>query len=213
MDQIIGTVSNQFQAQQSCLQREIQEQVQSTNAHFAALAQQMQQLISTTTAAAVEPNPPTPRPPPVSSQFHCEEMRDIYIPNETLPETEQALAFGRPRAHIKPKPPSKDTTLNQSHHQRIPSTTTKFPARCPRDAHCPRSTHLDSQITLQMTIMIICNHSMTCGACPIAKKIAELKLLSTICIHLQSMDPQPTNASSTSSFASKTNSDTTHPIT
>uniref|UniRef100_A0A915HES5 Gag protein n=1 Tax=Romanomermis culicivorax TaxID=13658 RepID=A0A915HES5_ROMCU len=61
IDQIIGAVSNQFQAQQLHVEREIQEQVKSTNARFAALAEQMQQLISTTTAAAAAPNPPTPR--------------------------------------------------------------------------------------------------------------------------------------------------------
>uniref|UniRef100_A0A915I6U3 Uncharacterized protein n=1 Tax=Romanomermis culicivorax TaxID=13658 RepID=A0A915I6U3_ROMCU len=62
INQIIGTISNQFQAQQLCVQGEIQEQVQSTNAPFTALAEQMQQLISTTTAATVARNPPTPRP-------------------------------------------------------------------------------------------------------------------------------------------------------
>uniref|UniRef100_A0A915HMT5 Uncharacterized protein n=1 Tax=Romanomermis culicivorax TaxID=13658 RepID=A0A915HMT5_ROMCU len=41
------------------------------------------------------------------------------------------------------------------------------------------------------------------------KNIAELKLLSTICIPLQSTDPQQTSASSASSFTSKMNSDTT----
>uniref|UniRef100_A0A915KPD9 Uncharacterized protein n=1 Tax=Romanomermis culicivorax TaxID=13658 RepID=A0A915KPD9_ROMCU len=99
INQIIGTISNQFQAQQLCVQREIQEQVQSTNAPFTALAEQMQQLISTTTAATVAPNPPTPRPLPVTSGFHGEETHDFYIPNETLHETELALAFSRLPAH------------------------------------------------------------------------------------------------------------------
>uniref|UniRef100_A0A915L6G0 Uncharacterized protein n=1 Tax=Romanomermis culicivorax TaxID=13658 RepID=A0A915L6G0_ROMCU len=63
---------------------------------FAALTEQMQQLISTTAATTNTRNPPTPRPLRVSSGFHGEEMRDIYIPNETLPETEPAQVFGRP---------------------------------------------------------------------------------------------------------------------
>uniref|UniRef100_A0A915IAJ5 Uncharacterized protein n=1 Tax=Romanomermis culicivorax TaxID=13658 RepID=A0A915IAJ5_ROMCU len=52
IDQIIGTISDQFQAQQLHVQHEIQEQVKSTNVRFSPLAEQMQQLISTTTAAA-----------------------------------------------------------------------------------------------------------------------------------------------------------------
>uniref|UniRef100_A0A915I0A2 Uncharacterized protein n=1 Tax=Romanomermis culicivorax TaxID=13658 RepID=A0A915I0A2_ROMCU len=90
IDQIIGAVSDQFQAQQLCLQCEIQEQVQSINARFAALAEQMQQLISTTTLGAVAHNPPTPRPLLVTSLLHSEKHGDIYIPNETLRETEPA---------------------------------------------------------------------------------------------------------------------------
>uniref|UniRef100_A0A915HEM8 Uncharacterized protein n=1 Tax=Romanomermis culicivorax TaxID=13658 RepID=A0A915HEM8_ROMCU len=63
IDQIIGPLSDQFQARQLCVQCEIQEQVQATNACFRALAEQMQQLICTTAAAAVAPNnPPTPQP-------------------------------------------------------------------------------------------------------------------------------------------------------
>uniref|UniRef100_A0A915I910 Gag protein n=1 Tax=Romanomermis culicivorax TaxID=13658 RepID=A0A915I910_ROMCU len=112
IDQIIGAVSDKFQAQQLCVQGEIQEQVQSTNTHFAALAEQMQHLISTTTTAATARNPPTPRPLPVTSQFHSEETRDIYIPNKTLPETELALAFGRPPVHVQRKAPSTDTLYN-----------------------------------------------------------------------------------------------------
>uniref|UniRef100_A0A915I0Q6 Microtubule-associated protein Jupiter n=1 Tax=Romanomermis culicivorax TaxID=13658 RepID=A0A915I0Q6_ROMCU len=73
----------------------------------------MQQLISTTAAAAAARNPPTPRPPLVTSRFHGEETHDIYIPNETLHETEPALAFRRPPAHVKPKAPSTDTLYNK----------------------------------------------------------------------------------------------------
>uniref|UniRef100_A0A915IQI2 Uncharacterized protein n=1 Tax=Romanomermis culicivorax TaxID=13658 RepID=A0A915IQI2_ROMCU len=98
--------------QQLCVQYEIQEQVQSTNARLATLAEQMQQLISTTTAMAVACNLPTPRPPPVTSRFHCQETPDIYIPKETLHETEPALAFGRLPVHIKPEAPSMDTLYN-----------------------------------------------------------------------------------------------------
>uniref|UniRef100_A0A915J390 Uncharacterized protein n=1 Tax=Romanomermis culicivorax TaxID=13658 RepID=A0A915J390_ROMCU len=49
IDQIIGTISDQFSAQQLRIQCKIQEQVQTTNVRFAALTKQMQQLISTTT--------------------------------------------------------------------------------------------------------------------------------------------------------------------
>uniref|UniRef100_A0A915HWF9 Uncharacterized protein n=1 Tax=Romanomermis culicivorax TaxID=13658 RepID=A0A915HWF9_ROMCU len=110
IDQIIGTVSNQFQAQQLRVQCQIQEQAKSTNTRFAAQAEQMQQLISMTAAAAR--NPPTPRPLPVTSRFHSEKTQDIYIPNETLRETEPALAFGRLRVPVKPKAPSTDTLYN-----------------------------------------------------------------------------------------------------
>uniref|UniRef100_A0A915JVM4 Uncharacterized protein n=1 Tax=Romanomermis culicivorax TaxID=13658 RepID=A0A915JVM4_ROMCU len=80
--------------QQLHVQREIQEQTKATKACFAALAEQMQQLISTTAVATNLPNPPTPRQLLVSSRFHGEETRDIYIPNETLRETEPAQVFG-----------------------------------------------------------------------------------------------------------------------
>uniref|UniRef100_A0A915IBQ5 Uncharacterized protein n=1 Tax=Romanomermis culicivorax TaxID=13658 RepID=A0A915IBQ5_ROMCU len=59
--------------QQLRVQGEIQEQVKSTNTRFTALAEQMQQLISTTATTAAACNPPTPRPPPVTSRFLCEE--------------------------------------------------------------------------------------------------------------------------------------------
>uniref|UniRef100_A0A915ITL7 Uncharacterized protein n=1 Tax=Romanomermis culicivorax TaxID=13658 RepID=A0A915ITL7_ROMCU len=72
----------------------------------------MQQLISTTAAAIACNNLPTPRPMPVTSQFQGEEPHDIYIPNETLCETEPALAYGRPPAQIKPKAPSMGTLYN-----------------------------------------------------------------------------------------------------
>uniref|UniRef100_A0A915K999 Uncharacterized protein n=1 Tax=Romanomermis culicivorax TaxID=13658 RepID=A0A915K999_ROMCU len=72
----------------------------------------MQQLISTTAATTNARNLPTPRPPPVSSQFHGEETRDIYIPKETLRETEPAQVFGRPPIQIKPKASYADTIYN-----------------------------------------------------------------------------------------------------
>uniref|UniRef100_A0A915JMY0 Uncharacterized protein n=1 Tax=Romanomermis culicivorax TaxID=13658 RepID=A0A915JMY0_ROMCU len=73
-----------------------------------------------TTPAAAAHNPPTPRPPPMTSQFHSEETSDIYIPNKTLRETEQALAFGWPPAHVNSKVPSTDTLYNNefSHNAR-----------------------------------------------------------------------------------------------
>uniref|UniRef100_A0A915L655 Uncharacterized protein n=1 Tax=Romanomermis culicivorax TaxID=13658 RepID=A0A915L655_ROMCU len=120
IDQIIRTVSDQFQAQQLHVQGEIQEQVESTNACFTPLAEQMQQLISTTAAAAAAHNLPTPRPPPVTSRLHSEETHDIYIPMETLRETELAQVFGRPPVHVKPKALSTDTLYNNefSHTRR-----------------------------------------------------------------------------------------------
>uniref|UniRef100_A0A915I0Q7 Uncharacterized protein n=1 Tax=Romanomermis culicivorax TaxID=13658 RepID=A0A915I0Q7_ROMCU len=114
MDQIIGTIFDPFQAQQLRVQQEIQEQVQATNVCFAALAEQMQQLISTTTTTVAVPNnPPTPRPLPATSWFQRKEPRDIYITNDTFLETEPALAYGRPPAKIKLKVPSTDTSYNK----------------------------------------------------------------------------------------------------
>uniref|UniRef100_A0A915HHC6 Phosphate transporter n=1 Tax=Romanomermis culicivorax TaxID=13658 RepID=A0A915HHC6_ROMCU len=112
IDQIISAISDQFHAQKLRVQHEIQEQVKSTNARFAALVEQRQQLISTTTAAAAAHNGPTPKPPRVTSQFHGEETRNIYIPNKTLRETELAQVFGQPPVHVKPKAPSTDTLYN-----------------------------------------------------------------------------------------------------
>uniref|UniRef100_A0A915IAD0 Uncharacterized protein n=1 Tax=Romanomermis culicivorax TaxID=13658 RepID=A0A915IAD0_ROMCU len=40
------------------------------------------------------------------------ETQDIYIPNETLGETEPAQVFGRPPIHVKPKAPSTNTLYN-----------------------------------------------------------------------------------------------------
>uniref|UniRef100_A0A915IXP3 Uncharacterized protein n=1 Tax=Romanomermis culicivorax TaxID=13658 RepID=A0A915IXP3_ROMCU len=72
----------------------------------------MQQLITTNAAPAAVRNPPTPRPPPVTSRFHGDKTPDIYIPNETLCKTERAQVFGRPPIHVKPKAPSTDTLYN-----------------------------------------------------------------------------------------------------
>uniref|UniRef100_A0A915IVN0 Uncharacterized protein n=1 Tax=Romanomermis culicivorax TaxID=13658 RepID=A0A915IVN0_ROMCU len=55
--------------------------------------------------------------------------------------------------------------------------------------------------------MIIHSLGTTCQAHPTAKKIAKTRQLWTICTRLQSTDPQPTNASSASSFVLKTNLD------
>uniref|UniRef100_A0A915IG83 Uncharacterized protein n=1 Tax=Romanomermis culicivorax TaxID=13658 RepID=A0A915IG83_ROMCU len=67
--QIISAVSDQFQAQQLHVQREIPEQVQATNACFTALVEQMQPLISTTTTSAIACNNLlTSRPPLVTSR-------------------------------------------------------------------------------------------------------------------------------------------------
>uniref|UniRef100_A0A915JJN2 Uncharacterized protein n=1 Tax=Romanomermis culicivorax TaxID=13658 RepID=A0A915JJN2_ROMCU len=100
----------------------------------------MQQLISTTTTAAAARNLPTPRPPPLTSPFHSEETRDIYIPNETLHETELALAFGRPPAHVKPKAPSTDTLYNNEFPRNAhgeEETSCSAPQRCPQSAANP----------------------------------------------------------------------------
>uniref|UniRef100_A0A915KC53 Uncharacterized protein n=1 Tax=Romanomermis culicivorax TaxID=13658 RepID=A0A915KC53_ROMCU len=140
IDQIMGAISDQFQAWQLCVQGDIQEQAKSTNAHFTPLAEQMQQLISTTTAAAPARNPPTPRPLPVTSRFHPEERCDIYIPNKTLHETEPALAFGPPPAHVKPKAPSTDTSYNNEYSRnarREEETSCSAPQRRPQLAANP----------------------------------------------------------------------------
>uniref|UniRef100_A0A915JX44 Uncharacterized protein n=1 Tax=Romanomermis culicivorax TaxID=13658 RepID=A0A915JX44_ROMCU len=132
-DQIIGAVSDLPQDQQLRVQCKIQEQAKATNERFAALAEQMQQLILTTAAATNAHNPATPRPPPVSSWFHSEETQDIYIPNKTLSETEPAQVFGRPPIHVKPKAPSTDTLHNNKFsptaygEEELPHST---PQRC-----------------------------------------------------------------------------------
>uniref|UniRef100_A0A915KXS6 Uncharacterized protein n=1 Tax=Romanomermis culicivorax TaxID=13658 RepID=A0A915KXS6_ROMCU len=89
----------------------------------------MQQLISTTAAATNACNRPTPRPLPVSSRFHGEETRDIYIPNETLGETEPAQVFGRLPNQVKPKAPSRDTLYNNEF-----SSTARGKEELPRSA-------------------------------------------------------------------------------
>uniref|UniRef100_A0A915JL31 Peptidase A2 domain-containing protein n=1 Tax=Romanomermis culicivorax TaxID=13658 RepID=A0A915JL31_ROMCU len=209
IDQIIGAISDQFQAQQLRLLGEIQEQVQSTDAHFATLAEQMQQLISTTTAAAVAHNPPTLRLPPVTSWFHGEETHDIYIPNKTLHEAEPALAFGRPPADVKPKAPSMDTLYN---HEFSHTTLGEDEVSCAAPQQCPLPTVNPSGFSDYPPDNYY-NVGTTCHTGANVKKIDESKLLWTTCICLQSMDPKPINASSASSFASKMNLDTMRPIT
>uniref|UniRef100_A0A915KFP7 Uncharacterized protein n=1 Tax=Romanomermis culicivorax TaxID=13658 RepID=A0A915KFP7_ROMCU len=59
IDQIMSAISDQFQAQQLRVQREIQEQAKATNTRFAALPEQMQQLILTTAATTNAHNTPT----------------------------------------------------------------------------------------------------------------------------------------------------------
>uniref|UniRef100_A0A915KFA0 Uncharacterized protein n=1 Tax=Romanomermis culicivorax TaxID=13658 RepID=A0A915KFA0_ROMCU len=115
-------------AQQLHVQCQIQEQTKATNTCFATLAEQKQQLILTTAAATNACNPPTPRPPPVSSQFHREETQDIYIPNKTLHETKPAQVFGQPPIQVKPKAPSTDTLYNN-----------KFSHTAPGEEELPRS--------------------------------------------------------------------------
>uniref|UniRef100_A0A915JFY6 Uncharacterized protein n=1 Tax=Romanomermis culicivorax TaxID=13658 RepID=A0A915JFY6_ROMCU len=99
IDLIMDALSNQFQAQQLRVQREIQEQAQSTNMRFAAL-----------------------------------ETCNIYIPNKTLRETEPALAFGRPPAHVKPKALSIDTLCNNKFSCNTPGQdeiSPSAPQSCP----------------------------------------------------------------------------------
>uniref|UniRef100_A0A915I9I1 Uncharacterized protein n=1 Tax=Romanomermis culicivorax TaxID=13658 RepID=A0A915I9I1_ROMCU len=80
--------------QQLQVQCKIKEQAQVTNARFAAIAEQMQQLIATTTiSATARNNPLMPRPLPANLQFHCEELCDVYITNETFQETKLALTY------------------------------------------------------------------------------------------------------------------------
>uniref|UniRef100_A0A915JXL5 Uncharacterized protein n=1 Tax=Romanomermis culicivorax TaxID=13658 RepID=A0A915JXL5_ROMCU len=100
----------------------------------------MQQLISTTAAATAAWNPPTPRPLPVTSRFHGEETCDMYIPNETLHETEPALAFGRPPVHVKPKAPSTDTLYTNKfsrNTRREKETSCSAPQRRPQSVANP----------------------------------------------------------------------------
>uniref|UniRef100_A0A915L5G8 Peptidase A2 domain-containing protein n=1 Tax=Romanomermis culicivorax TaxID=13658 RepID=A0A915L5G8_ROMCU len=100
----------------------------------------MQQLISTTAAAAAAGNPPTPIPPPMTSGFHGEETRDIYILNKTLRETEPALAFGPPPVHVKPKASSTDTLYNNEFSRNTcgeEETSCSIPQRRPQPAANP----------------------------------------------------------------------------
>uniref|UniRef100_A0A915JYQ7 Uncharacterized protein n=1 Tax=Romanomermis culicivorax TaxID=13658 RepID=A0A915JYQ7_ROMCU len=140
IDQIIGPVSDQFQAQQLCVQCEIQEQTKATNARFATLAEQMQQLISTTAAATNARNTPTPRPSRVSSPFHGEETRDIYIPNETLRDTELAQIFGRLPIQVKPKGPYTDTLYNNK-FSRTARSEEDLPRPAPQRHQPPMANH------------------------------------------------------------------------
>uniref|UniRef100_A0A915IDK1 Uncharacterized protein n=1 Tax=Romanomermis culicivorax TaxID=13658 RepID=A0A915IDK1_ROMCU len=155
---MIGAISDLFQAQQLHLQCGIQEQVQSTKVRFAALAKQMQQLISTTTAAALaRNNPPTPRPSPVTSLFHSKEPTSIF-------QMKLSIKLNWLWSLVAPQ-----RTSNQRHHQQTPCTITNFPvmhaakmkspARRPKDTHCPQSTHLNSRTTHQRIIMITRNLS------------------------------------------------------
>uniref|UniRef100_A0A915HU07 Uncharacterized protein n=1 Tax=Romanomermis culicivorax TaxID=13658 RepID=A0A915HU07_ROMCU len=180
IDQIIGVVSDQFQAQQLCVQHEIQEQVKSTNARFAALAEQMQQLISTTTAAANARNPPTPRLPPMSSWFQGKETRDIYIPNETLGETELAQVFGGPPIQVKPEAPSTDRLYNNE-FSGTARAKKKHPVLHLKEASSQGQIPLVSRITRLTIITTTRILSTKCRAHLTAKKIVALKQLSTIC--------------------------------
>uniref|UniRef100_A0A915K2A4 Uncharacterized protein n=1 Tax=Romanomermis culicivorax TaxID=13658 RepID=A0A915K2A4_ROMCU len=138
IDQIIGTLSDQLQAQQLQVQRVIKEQAQATNTQFGALAQQMQQLISAI-GAAVRNNPPMPRPLPAGSQFYCQDMCDIYITNYTFRETEPALAYARPLSCVKPKAPSTDTLYNNEFSSTPPSEDN---IACPAPIRClPPAAH------------------------------------------------------------------------
>uniref|UniRef100_A0A915J0V4 Uncharacterized protein n=1 Tax=Romanomermis culicivorax TaxID=13658 RepID=A0A915J0V4_ROMCU len=174
--------------QQLRVQGEIQEQVQSTNPCFAALAEQMQQLISTTTATAAAHNSPTPRPPPVTTWFQGPETRNIYIPNKTLYETEPALAFSRPPAHIKPKVPSTDTLYNNKFSRKTRGEDKTFrtpPQGRPRPAVNPFgfSDYLpdDYYGHLQPGCDLPCMSHR--------EEDVESKLLSTICTHSPLTEP------------------------
>uniref|UniRef100_A0A915J9I4 Uncharacterized protein n=1 Tax=Romanomermis culicivorax TaxID=13658 RepID=A0A915J9I4_ROMCU len=95
----------------------------------------MQQLILTTPAApAVSNNLPMPWPPPVTSQFHCEEPCDVYITNDSFRETEPALAYSHPLLRVKLKAPSMDTLYNNHFLRTIPDeddTPSPAPTRRP----------------------------------------------------------------------------------
>uniref|UniRef100_A0A915JYP3 Uncharacterized protein n=1 Tax=Romanomermis culicivorax TaxID=13658 RepID=A0A915JYP3_ROMCU len=140
----------------------------------------MQQLISTTTTTAATGNPPTPIPPLVTSPFHSEEMRDIYIPNGTLHETEPAQVFSRPPVHVKPKAPSMDTLYNKEF-----SCTTRGEEEASRLAPPRRPQPVANPFGFSdyppTTIMITRNLGTNCRTPLTAKKIVVSKPLSTIC--------------------------------
>uniref|UniRef100_A0A915KLJ1 Uncharacterized protein n=1 Tax=Romanomermis culicivorax TaxID=13658 RepID=A0A915KLJ1_ROMCU len=180
IDQIIGAVSYQLQPQQPHVQREIQEQTKATNGRFAALAEQMQQLTSTTTTATNARNLPTPRPLPVSSQFHGKkrEILTFQMKPSVKPNQLKSLADCLTKSNLK-------------RHRLIPCTITNFPAPQgekknypnPRlkEANRPQPVISASQITRQTIIMTTRNLGTKCGVHLTAKKIAASKQLSTIC--------------------------------
>uniref|UniRef100_A0A915HGX7 Uncharacterized protein n=1 Tax=Romanomermis culicivorax TaxID=13658 RepID=A0A915HGX7_ROMCU len=90
INQVIGAVSDQFKAQQLCVPSEIQEQGKSTNVRFAALAEQMQQLISTTAAATnVFGRPPIqvkPKAPSMDTLYN-NEFSHTACSEEELPRS------------------------------------------------------------------------------------------------------------------------------
>uniref|UniRef100_A0A915KKW3 Uncharacterized protein n=1 Tax=Romanomermis culicivorax TaxID=13658 RepID=A0A915KKW3_ROMCU len=89
IDQIICAVSNQFQAQQLRVQHKIQEQAKATKAHFAALAEQMQQLVSTTAAATNGHNPPHQD----RRRARGEEELPRAVPQRRLPSAANPFGF------------------------------------------------------------------------------------------------------------------------
>uniref|UniRef100_A0A915HI08 Uncharacterized protein n=1 Tax=Romanomermis culicivorax TaxID=13658 RepID=A0A915HI08_ROMCU len=74
IDQIIGAISDQFQVQQLRVQRRIQEQAKSTNACFATLAEQMQQLVSITATTNTSSGT---TPPTTSRSAHSASLLEI----------------------------------------------------------------------------------------------------------------------------------------
>uniref|UniRef100_A0A915K4T3 Uncharacterized protein n=1 Tax=Romanomermis culicivorax TaxID=13658 RepID=A0A915K4T3_ROMCU len=182
IDQIIGAISDQFQAQQLHVQREIQEQTKATNARFAALAEQMQQLTS--------------RPPPQlmraigphQDHHRCPHgimarKREIFTSQRKLSvklNSPRSLVHCLIRSNLKRHPPIPYTITNFP----VPHAAKKnYPVPRLKDANCLRQIILDSQTIGQTIIMTTRSLGTKCRVHLTTKKTAASKQLLTICTH------------------------------